>query len=58
MNKAMTIEEFHALLTTESEKDDNPLLKALRKLMATEEPEDITALAEDDPDGWSDWRAV
>ena len=58
MNKAMTIEEFHALLTTESEKDDNPLLKALRKLMAIEEPEDITALAEDDRSSWSNWTGV
>lgn len=55
MNRAMTIEEFHAVLTSESEKGDGPLLRALRRLTVGK-PDDITALA-DDPDRpvWTQW---
>ena len=58
MDMSLTIEDFNALLTSESEKDDSPLLMALRKLTAIEKPEDITKLAEDAPSDWMDWRAV
>jgi hypothetical protein len=57
MDMSMTIEEFNALLTSESEKDDSPLLTALRKLTTIEKPEDITALA-DDFYTWTDWATV
>jgi hypothetical protein len=56
MDVAMTIEEFHALLT--SERAENPLVEALRKLTAIEEPEDIAALAVESPIHWGDWNAV
>jgi hypothetical protein len=56
MNSVMTIQEFHALLT--SEKEANPLLEALHKLTAIEEPEDIRALAEEAGPIWSNWSAV
>ena len=58
MNKTMTIEEFHALLTTESERDGSPLLTALHKLTAIEEPEGITVLAEEDAANWQAWEEV
>ena len=58
MNKAMTIGEFDAWMTSESEKDDSPLLTALRRLTTIEKPEDIRALVEDEVQGWSDWSAV
>ena len=58
MDKAMTIEEFDALMTSDSEKDDSPLLTALRSLTTIEKPEDIRALVEDDVQGWTDWKAV
>ena len=54
MDMSMTIGEFNALLTSESEKDDSPLLTALRKLTTIEKPEDITALI-DDLWVWTDW---
>lgn len=57
MDMSMTIEEFNALLTSESEKDDSQLLTALRKLTTIEKPEDITALA-DDSYVWTDWATV
>jgi len=57
MDMSMTIEEFNALLTSESEKDDSPLLTALRTLTTIDKPEDITALA-DDPYVWTDWATV
>ena len=56
MDMSLTIEEFNALLT--SEKDDSPLLTALRKLTAIEEPEDITKLAADPLQNWMGWGAV
>ena len=58
MDMSLTIEDFNALLTSESEKDDSPLLTALRKLTVIEEPEDITRLAADPLRTWMDWRAV
>jgi len=58
MDMSMTIEDFNALLTAESEKDDSPLLTALRKLIVIEKPEDITKLAADPLENWMDWRAV
>ncbi len=39
MNASMTIEDFHALLT--SERDDSPLLTALRELMGIEKTDEI-----------------
>ena len=56
MDMSLTIEEFNALLT--SEKDDSPLLTALRKLTVIEKPEVITKLAEDAAEDWQDWGAV
>ncbi len=56
MDMSLTIEDFNALLT--SEEDDSPLLAALQKLMAIEKPEDITKLAEDALDNWTEWNAV
>jgi len=41
MDMSLTIEEFNALLT--SEKDDSPLLTALREFVAIEKPEEIVA---------------
>ena len=58
MDVSLTIEDFNALLTSESEKDDSPLLVALRKLTAIEKPEDIAKLAEDAPGNWTEWHAV
>ena len=57
MDMSMTIEEFNAVLTSESEENDSPLLMALRKLTAIEEPEDITALASD-ASVWTSWHDV
>jgi hypothetical protein len=56
MDMSLTIEEFNTLLT--SEKDDSPLLTALRKLTAIGKPEEITKLAADAPDDWMGWNAV
>jgi len=58
MDMSLTIEDFNALLTSEPEKDDSPLLTALCKLTAIEKPEEITKLAADPLDNWMDWRAV
>jgi hypothetical protein len=52
MQTALTIEQFNALLT--SDREESPLLKALRQLMAIEKPEDILALAEV-LSGWTGW---
>jgi hypothetical protein len=41
LSMSLTIEEFHILLA--SEKDDNPLLTALRELVAIKKPEEIAA---------------
>jgi hypothetical protein len=43
MNTSVTMQEFHALLSSETE--ENVLLAALRKLMVIEKPEDVAALA-------------
>ena len=56
MDMSLTIEDFNALLT--SEEDESPLLTALRKLTAIEEPEDITKLAADPLQSWTEWAAV
>jgi len=58
MDTSLTIEDFNALLTSESEKDDSPLLAALRKLTAIEKPADITKLAADPLDNWMAWNLV
>jgi len=52
MQTALTIEQFNALLT--SDREDSPLLKALRQFMAIEKPEDILALAEV-LSSWTGW---
>jgi len=49
----MTIEEFNAVLV--SDQEESSLLKALRRLMAIEKPEDIATLAEV-VSGWSGWN--
>jgi len=54
MDMSLTIEDFNALLT--SEEDGSPLLAALRKLTATEKPEDITKLAADPLQSWMEWN--
>jgi hypothetical protein len=58
MYKAATIEEFHALLTSESQDKENLLLKALRELMNVEKPEDIVTLVEEEGINWGNWAAV
>ena len=58
MNHAMTIEAFHALLTSKPEEKERPLLAALRQLMAIEEPEKLAALADEPLDVWAPWREV
>ena len=52
MTATMTIEEFNAVLV--SDQEESSLLKALRRLMAIEKPEDIATLAEA-VSGWSGW---
>ena len=52
MTPTLTIEEFNTLLT--SDKEESPLLKALRELAKIEKPEDIVALA-GTLAGWSGW---
>ncbi len=56
MDMALTIEEFHELLT--SEENGSPLLEALRKLTTIEEPDDITALAAEPLQNWAGWGGV
>jgi len=51
MDMSMTIEEFRALLT--SEKDDSPLLTALRELTAIERAEEIVAAISDVKQWWT-----
>jgi hypothetical protein len=52
MTPTLTIEEFNALLI--SDKEESPLLKALRELVAIEKPEDIRALV-GTLAGWTGW---
>jgi hypothetical protein len=52
VSMSLTIEEFHALLT--SEKDDSPLLTALRELMAIKKPEEIAAAILEGGFGWGE----
>jgi len=54
MGTAMTIEQFNALLT--SEKDEGPLLTALRKLTTLKKPEDVAVLAVDPLAVWGGWH--
>lgn len=56
MATSVTIEEFHALLT--SEKENNPLLEALRKLTTIEAPERIRLLKADEMVEWTGWAEV
>ena len=58
MNVAMTIDEFHTLLASAPERDKNPLLEAVHKLTAIDEPKAIAALAEEAGPIWTSWRAV
>ena len=58
MDKAMTIEEFNALLTSDRQSDDDSLVKGLSELMTIEEPEDIAVLALKELGAWSNWSAV
>lgn len=51
MNMTLTIEEFNSLLT--SDKEESPLLKALREFTKIEKLEDIAALVESGWGGWS-----
>lgn len=55
MDVAMTIGEFHAMLS--SEREESQPVTELRKLMAIEKPEDITDLAEGAP-VWGAWTEV
>ncbi len=52
MTPTLTIEEFNALLI--SDKEESPLLKALRELAKIEKPEDILALVKPLA-GWTGW---
>jgi hypothetical protein len=52
MTPTLTIDEFNALLTLD--KEESPLLKALRQLMKLEKPQDILALT-DSLAGWTGW---
>ncbi len=52
MTPTLTIDEFNALLV--SDKEESPLLKALRELTKIEKPEDILALV-DTLSGWGGW---
>jgi len=52
MTPTLTIEEFNALLT--SDKEESPLLKALRQLTKLEKPEDILKLV-GTLAGWTGW---
>ena len=53
MENAVTIEQFHALLS--SKDNEGPLLKALRKLTRIKEPEKITALEAVPLQHWGGW---
>ena len=53
MQMTLTMEDFHALLT--SEKDDTPLLTALRKLTSIKKPEEITELRAGTEEVWVGW---
>lgn len=52
MTPTLTIEEFNALLS--SDKEESPLLKALRQLTKLEKPEDILTLV-GTLAGWTGW---
>ncbi len=52
MTPTLTIEEFNALLI--SDKEESPLLKALRELAKIEKPEDILALVKPLA-SWTGW---
>ncbi len=52
MTPTLTIEEFNTLLT--SDREESPLLKALRELAKIEKPEDILTLV-GTLSGWSGW---
>jgi predicted Zn-ribbon and HTH transcriptional regulator len=52
MTPTLTIEEFNALLN--SQKEESPLLKALRELAKIEKPEDILMLVRP-LSGWTGW---
>jgi hypothetical protein len=58
MHRALTINEFHDLLTSKPAKKDSALLTALRKLMSIEEPKDVLVLAEKDAPVWTNWSVV
>jgi hypothetical protein len=47
------IEDFHALLTSETE--ENQLIAALRQLTKLEKPEDVRALDKGTNSWWSGW---
>ena len=51
MDKFLTIEDFHALLT--SDEGDNPLLAALRELTVIERTEEIVAAISDSKMTWA-----
>ena len=53
MDMALTIEEFHDLLT--SEQNESPLLSALRKLTGIEDLQVITRLAAEPLTNWAGW---
>ena len=55
MDRAMTIEEFRAFMTSKSEQDESPLQVALRKLATIDAPEDVRILAEDPVYIWTPW---
>jgi len=55
MDMSLTIEGFHAILT--SEKDGSPLLTTLRKLRDIRGPQEIVALAQGPLRVWCGWSA-
>ena len=55
MNATLTIQEFHALLNSQTH--DQPWLEALRKLMQIEKPEDVAVLKKSPMWIWSGWAA-
>lgn len=56
MDKALTIDEFHALLS-KRDGSDSPLMSLIGKLTQIEEPEDVTELLSL-ARVWSNWRSV
>ncbi len=51
----MKLEDFHALLTSETE--ENQLIAALRQLTKLEKPEDVRALDRGTMGNWNGWKA-